>query len=281
MEHYSLDELESALTTRFAHVLRPAIALNVDVCLRCRGAKSPSYRECAPCSQRDKGLRAEQAGFVNYVLDSAQLYDYFIAYKNDSHPNSNANFNVLSAQMYSALARHLKCSNRLGPEIDRWVNIPSTRKSRSSREHPLYGIASAAMDAHYPGSYVPVQSTGAEKSRHMTQRFKLTDQTTDLAGSHVLILDDLWVSGGSVDSLALALRQNGASYISALCLGRQVNERWEQGSHLVQMLKRPGATYHFEICPWNPDQPCHLPADIAETLHSPVQPSFRPRSTPS
>ena len=43
------------------------------------------------------------------------------------------------------------------------------------------------------------------------------------AGANVLLLDDTWVSGGSVQSAAVALKQAGAARVAAVVLGRYVN----------------------------------------------------------
>jgi hypothetical protein len=44
-----------------------------------------------------------------------------------------------------------------------------------------------------------------------------------LRGAAVLLLDDSWVSGGSVQSASVALRQAGATWVAAVVLGRHLN----------------------------------------------------------
>jgi len=43
------------------------------------------------------------------------------------------------------------------------------------------------------------------------------------AGANVLLLDDTWVSGGSVQSAAVALKRAGAARVAVVVLGRHVN----------------------------------------------------------
>jgi orotate phosphoribosyltransferase len=44
-----------------------------------------------------------------------------------------------------------------------------------------------------------------------------------VAGGDVLVVDDTWVSGGSAQSAAAALKLAGASHVAVVVLGRHVN----------------------------------------------------------
>jgi phosphoribosylpyrophosphate synthetase len=67
-----------------------------------------------------------------------------------------------------------------------------------------------------------------------------------IAGRHVLVVDDTWVSGGKAQSAALALKLAGAARVTIVCIGRLLSYRWDEHRLLIDSLSEP---YDAMRCP--------------------------------
>jgi hypothetical protein len=74
-----------------------------------------------------------------------------------------------------------------------------------------------------------------EQGRDLNARRFVADGTAD--GANVLMLDDTWVSGGSVQSAAAALKLAGAAHVAAVVLGRHLNPADPIAAPLVAALE--------------------------------------------
>ena len=260
-----------------AHVLKPARISSVNTCSRCLGAKGQDYAECRACAMRPQAERASQVGVINYALDPGQTYDYFKAYKNPDHLIARGPYNALSFQLASVLVRHFDCSNRLGPAISLWTNVPSTRRDPHSVSHPLHRIAQAALANRPQIPHLHTTAVSSSRDRKFSSnRFSLQPTDTSLKGRHVLILEDLWVSGASADSLASQLLSQGAFFVSVLALGRKVNANFGDAKSIVLALQGSSVTYNPKVCPWNPYSPCTTSAESQALATLPMYPAVYP-----
>lgn len=81
-----------------------------------------------------------------------------------------------------------------------------------------------------------------------------------MAGQHVLVVDDTWVSGDKPQSAALALRAAGARTVTLLLVARWLS--WnhnEQHKRLISSLKEP---YDARQCPVTGDA---CPASVSHS----------------
>jgi adenine/guanine phosphoribosyltransferase-like PRPP-binding protein len=67
-------------------------------------------------------------------------------------------------------------------------------------------------------------------------------------GSHVLLIDDTWASGGHAQSAVLALRAAGASRVSVLVVARWLKEDYGENKQFIVDLAN--CDYNPLICPW-------------------------------
>jgi orotate phosphoribosyltransferase len=67
-------------------------------------------------------------------------------------------------------------------------------------------------------------------------------------GSHPLLLDDTWTTGGHAQSAVLALRAVGAAHVSLLVVARWVKEDFGDNAAFLRGLA--DRDYDPEICPW-------------------------------
>lgn len=67
-------------------------------------------------------------------------------------------------------------------------------------------------------------------------------------GSHVMVIDDTWASGGHAQSVAMALKHAGAAKVSILAIARWLDLRGRtKRTHNDHISNRP---YDPAICPW-------------------------------
>jgi phosphoribosylpyrophosphate synthetase len=68
------------------------------------------------------------------------------------------------------------------------------------------------------------------------------------AGSHVLLIDDTWATGGHAHSAALALRKVGARTVSLLVVARWLKEDYGGNRSFIADLAR--RDFNPQTCPW-------------------------------
>lgn len=120
--------------------------------------------------------------------------------------------------------------------------------SRTPREglHPVTGIARnvSRLSADDPASGGPhqIKRVGLEpgsvsvKRAANANRFAVPDNWRPrVEGKRVLLVDDTWATGTSIQSAAAALKSAGATSVTGLCVARWLGWDWE--SH-VPLLKR-------------------------------------------
>ena len=66
-------------------------------------------------------------------------------------------------------------------------------------------------------------------------------------GSHVLLIDDTWTSGGHAQ-LVIALHRAGAAWVSLLVVARWIKEDFANNANFLRGLA--DRDYNPAICPW-------------------------------
>jgi adenine/guanine phosphoribosyltransferase-like PRPP-binding protein len=69
-----------------------------------------------------------------------------------------------------------------------------------------------------------------------------------VAGSDILVVDDTWVSGGSAQSTAAALKLAGAHRVAIVVLGRHVNPDDPRSAVFLDAERK-------DFSPWCPPEP--------------------------
>jgi adenine/guanine phosphoribosyltransferase-like PRPP-binding protein len=86
----------------------------------------------------------------------------------------------------------------------------------------------------------------ARCDRAINDKFVLRPATR-LDGQHMLILDDVWTTGSTAQSAALALRRAGAAPVSVMVVGRWLNPDRRGTADFI--ATRPHHDYDPDICP--------------------------------
>ena len=111
-----------------------------------------------------------------------------------------------------------------------WATVPS-RKTERLGPHPLRGIIAALLKDSLPEVVLTLSGTSATRGFD-TKAFVASGSARD---NHVLLIEDLWVTGGNVLSAAAALKSAGAERVSAMALGRALNpSSWEPARQFIE-----------------------------------------------
>ncbi|MFI5960441.1 hypothetical protein [Cryptosporangium sp. NPDC051539] len=201
------------------------------------------HRLCVQClTHRRSGLPlADRAGFLVYADEpSSQTYRALRGYK---EPRTNSVFEpTVRALLAIGLRAHFTCANMLAGTADSgWAVVPST-KNRTTLTDLVRGLART------PQSEVRARLVGSGPGRAL----KPGAWGIEPGGrppSHVVVIDDAWVSGASSQSLAALLKQSGVGQVSILAVGRVLSPQWDPNkAFLTKVL--PTIPYDWTVCPW-------------------------------
>lgn len=135
----------------------------------------------------------------------------------------------LAMMLLVALRWHRVCAEtQVGLPWQSWTVVPSSRRTRTG-EHPLIRLGQAA-GLSSPASGVALDRVQLASVNPPTDdrvvrgdRFIVLDPAT-VDGRHVLVLEDTWVTGASLQSAAITLKRAGAAAVTVLCLARWLRE---------------------------------------------------------
>lgn len=118
------------------------------------------------------------------------------------------------------------------------------RAARTTSIHPLRGLVADRAK----GIEVPlVAAAGVQQPRAINPDHFTCDSRLP-RGSHVLLIDDTWATGGHVQSAVLALRRAGAARVSALVVARWIKGNYGDNKSFIAGLA--DRDYNPLICPW-------------------------------
>lgn len=169
-------------------------------------------------------------------------------YKHRTHQSARC-MRDLRMMILAAILLHGPCIARaVGRGWDAVTFVPSA--TRPGLEHPVSDLAGQVCDQS-PHAQQIVLSPGpnieAERHNLVPDRFVVPSQhRAAVAGRHVLVVDDTWVSGGNAQSAALALRESGARAVTVLCIGRWLS--WNRSEH-QPFMRLPAEPYNARLCP--------------------------------
>jgi hypothetical protein len=203
-------------------------------CLVCRGPTTPGYTRCYQCAQHAAlagGLLADAVVPISCAVRGTAFARDLWRYK--SWPDTDVAVRAsLLALLLVFLRDHGGCVWRSAgmSSADRLVIVPSGC-GRSGR-HPLERMVTPYL--RLPSARLLLRP--GEQGRDLNRwRFTVSGP---VAGANVLLLDDTWVSGGSVQSAAAALKLAGAKRVAAVLLGRHVNTADSRSARFAAALSR-------------------------------------------
>jgi hypothetical protein len=193
-------------------------------CRTCRGPAGTGFARCYQCElarSQAGGLLADVVAPIGYAVRGGPLAGDLRQYKSDRVPAAAAA--AAAARLGELLAAFLAAR---GPSV--WAAAGMTAGPSAAAvvpggqgrpgPHPLAAVVRSCVDLPMVRlSVVPAEV----HSRGVNPGWVRVGDP--VAGGDVLVIDDTWVSGGSAQSTAAALKLAGARRVAVVVLGRHVN----------------------------------------------------------
>ena len=229
------------------HRLECAVVLSVPVpsigrvtCRTCRGPTPVGLARCYQCdlalSQAGE-LLADAVAPIAYAVRGGQLAGDLWRYKADhaGAAESEARLRGMLAAYLRDRGQSLWTAAGMAAVPGIAAVVPSGRGRPGG--HPLPGLVRSCVDVPLVG--LSVAAAGAAHGRGVDPGWLRVDGI--VAGADVLVVDDTWVSGGSAQSAAVALKLAGARRVAIMVIGRHVNPDDPRSARLVAELRKPRA----------------------------------------
>lgn len=185
-------------------------------CRICSDATSPGYSLCLSCRAVALGLGRPLVPviFIRAVGPNSGLYRALRQYKSGERGVAQRQERRLAAILDAFCARNLAVHAPDG--LDLSVVVPSAPGNRPP-PHPLARAVAAA--AQLP-PYRDVLQPGEGTIGHRQPALGAYRADPSVAGTRVLVVDDVYTSGAHLQSAAAAVIDAGAAAVVALVIGR-------------------------------------------------------------
>lgn len=200
------------------------------------------YELCYVCNghRRIEG-HANYLGFLTYAVAGQESGSLMRGYKASRAFTEHRL--AVGLLLFIALHEHSECVGILaGIPVTGWATVPSL-PAKPGR-HPLRTL----VVGHAPGTEITLVAAATVKDPRCVDADHFACQTPVPPGSHIMLIDDTWATGGHVQSAALALRTAGAGVVSALIVARWVKEEYAGSTRFIADIARE--TFDPRICPW-------------------------------
>lgn len=236
-----LARLSAALVSRAGAYLYNPVRAEGQTCAVCATPVSGRAR-CHRCElhRQHDGLAAASA-FLTYAVAGQQSGYVMRGYK--APQPSPEHRTIVTLLACTGLARHARCCAVLaGAPVTHWATVPSLPAKPG--EHPFRQLVSRLA----PGQEVRLTAADWVEYERAVRPDHFGVEGSLPEGSHVLLMDDTWTSGGHAQSAALALHGAGATRVSLLVVARWISRDYgDNGGFLRKLAKRD---YDPELCPW-------------------------------
>jgi hypothetical protein len=218
-------------------------------CRTCRGPVRAGFARCYQCdlARREAGsLLADAVAPIGYAIKGGPLAGDLWRYKS-GRDGAAAASERLRDMLAAFLRDHGRCVWRAagmtgGPAAAAVVPSGQGRPG----PHPLAGIVRSCVAL--PMVRLSAGPAGAARGREVTIGWLRA--SGPVAGADVLLADDTWVSGGSAQSAAAALKLAGAARVAIVVLGRHLDPEDPRSQGLLRALSGQPALG----CPLHADQ---------------------------
>jgi hypothetical protein len=182
-------------------------------------------------------LLADVVAPIGYAVKGGQLATDLRLYKSDRAGAAAAALRLRS--MLAAFLRdHEGCMARAAGMAARPVTaavVPSGQGRPGA--HPLLRIVASCVDLPMTG--LAAGPHGEARGRGVSAGWLRAAGL--VGGADVLLVDDTWVSGGSAQSAAAALKLAGAARVAVVVLGRHVDPADPRSAPLLRAIRSPAS----------------------------------------
>jgi hypothetical protein len=225
--------------------LRNPVRTKAVTCADCATPVS-GYNRCFVCNgYRGRTGLADATAFLTYAVAGQKSGLVMRGYK--ARPPVTEHRQVVGLMLLVALEGHTKCIEALaGLTVTHWAVVPSLPAKLYL--HPLRGL----VDGRVTGTEVPLAAATSAPQPRAVNSDHFTCNMQMPQGSHALLIDDTWATGGHAQSAVLALRKAGATWISVLVVARWLNEDYGDNKQFIADLAT--RDYDPSLCPWTSGQ---------------------------
>lgn len=193
--------------------------------------------QCDLAHGRYGGLLADLVAPVAYAVKGGQLAADLWRYKSGLAGAAEAGAR-LEAMLSAFLREH-------GSRVWRSAGMPGAPglaavvPSGQGRPgpHPLSGLVAACVDVPMVGLSAAPAAAGRGRGLGDGAAAGWLTVTGSVAGADVLLVDDTWVSGGSAQSAAAALKAAGARRVALVVLGRHLDPADPRSAEFLRGLR--------------------------------------------
>ena len=214
----------------------PPFSLGCRTCQVCLGPVHAGFARCYQCdlAKSEAGdLLADAVVPVGYAVKGEQLATDLRVYKSDRDGAADA-----AQRLRSMLAAFLRDQGSglwraagMAAAPSAVAVVPSGRGRPGA--HPLTGIVASCVDL--PVTRLAVRLPAQPCRRGISLGWLSVGVLA--ARADVLLVDDTWVSGGSAQSAAAALKLAGARTVALVVLGRHVDPADPRSAELLRALR--------------------------------------------
>ena len=196
--------------------------------------------QCDLAHTRCGGLLADVVAPIAYAVKGGRLADDLWRYKSGSAGATEA-----AARLTAMLAGYLReHGGRVWQAADMAGDpgVAAVVPSGQGRPgpHPLLEIVTSCVDV--PVVPLSAAAGAAPRSRGLGDGVAVGSLTVGgpVAGADVLLVDDSWVSGGSAQSAAMALKAAGARRVALVVIGRHVDPASPRSAEFLRAIHDHG-----------------------------------------
>lgn len=237
----SVDEVSAP----YANFMLNLAAAGSGICSVCWRFGDPDFSTCYECGHQARS--ADAVVPITYSVDRGQMHHSLRNYKDGATERIRARFTLeLAAVAWRFVRQHEPCIARAtGTEGFGIVTVvPSgtvARDDARSRLRMIFGEVVGVTAPRFERVLAPTNST-APGHQYDADRFRAL---RPLDGASVLLFDDTWTTGASVQSAAYALKRAGARRVGVIVLGRHVDPTFRDNGERLKALPRP---FDWNIC---------------------------------
>jgi hypothetical protein len=195
------------------------------------------YSECYACAHNETW--ADAVAPISYSVAGGRLHHALAAYKRNGGEIADRLTLDLAAVLWRHLVTHERCV-ALAAGVERFEFVTAVPSGDRVR------------DAHHPLRTIVGDLVEPTRTRHQRvlgrAATKVPSRTFDpakfhahrrLHGESVLLIDDTWTTGASVQSAAAALKAAGAGRVAAVVIGRHLNRAWHHNERRLRAIAQP------------------------------------------
>ena len=216
-------------------MLSPRPPAAPDVCSVCL-TFTEGWSTCYPCGHQARFADAVLP--ISYSVAFGQLHTALQQYKR-GYPSAARQFQIqLAAVLWRFVSLHEGASHAASVSPASTSSRPSRRAAFNATRTTLFAgwvvRSSHTRERHrrlLMRSGTPVAERAVDPGKF--------NPTADLEGEAVLLIDDTWTTGASVQSAAAALKTAGAGPVGVVVIGRHINDDYGANARRLKELSRP------------------------------------------